>query len=115
MLSSTPVIATRNFQVGNVDVPCRLFSPCVDGNDFRCNVEIGWPDGVQTAYGMGIDGVQALLSAMVLVRQQVLVAGASRGETVKWLGMTQLGLPAVDPLLDEQGYPFDRLPGLSGR
>jgi hypothetical protein len=96
------VFVERIFEMGDTDVACRFFHPSPDGSDVRCDYEISWPSGCQRSYGMGVDGVQALVNAMIKARCDLLASSARGLAKITWLGREPLGLPASDGLLDEQ-------------
>jgi len=46
------------------DVPIILHLPVDTQDHWRCDYEIGWPEGVRRGKGLGIDSIQALLIAL---------------------------------------------------
>ena len=81
-------------------VPCRFFKPVPDRGDFRCRIEVLWPEGVYSKEIYGVDEVQALLLAMQTAHTELLVAREHGQRTILWLGERELGLPAAPAVSD---------------
>ena len=101
-MSDKPFVE-RTFTVDGVDVPCRFFLPVQDGNDFRCRYEIEWEDKRRSFEIWGVDGVQALLLAMMTAHSELEVRRDRDGKDVRYLGGRRLGLPPHEPYDDVEG------------
>ena len=49
---------------GEAEVPIRLFAPVATDQDWICNFEIGWPEGVYQGWAAGLDAMQAIVLAL---------------------------------------------------
>jgi hypothetical protein len=88
------VFIERQFELGDsASVVLRFLRPQPDGNDYRCTYQITWPDRERSAYGMGIDAVQALLLAMQMAHVYLLASPEYKAGALRYLGERDLGLP----------------------
>jgi hypothetical protein len=88
------VFIERQFELGDsATVVLRFLRPEPDGDDYRCDYKIIWPDRELSAYAMGIDAVQALLLAMQKAHAYLLASPERKAGTLLYLGEHDLGLP----------------------
>lgn len=88
-------IASRVFELGQSGhVEISFFAPVADGNDWRCDYRIEWPDRTRSYRAFGVDSVQALLLAMKSVQAELTNAPETLAEGLTWLGAADLGLPS---------------------
>ncbi len=88
------VFVERQFELGDgATVVLRFLRPEPDGNDYRCDYKIVWPDRERSAYAMGVDAVQALLLAMQRAHMDLLVSPERKAGSLLYLGERDLGLP----------------------
>jgi uncharacterized protein DUF6968 len=83
---------------GGGEVTVRFSQPRQDGDDYRCEYQIDWPDRQRRFYGCGVDSVQALIGAMQNAHADLLSSAESRSGALSWLGQRELGLPLAEPL-----------------
>jgi hypothetical protein len=69
---------------GETEVPITLHLPVDTQDHWRCDYEIGWPQGVWRANGLGIDSVQALLIALKNIGAEIYVSDAHRSGRLMW-------------------------------
>jgi hypothetical protein len=74
-------------------VTVRFLKPVPDGNDFRCDFQIEWPNSKVSKHSFGVDSVQALLLAMQIAHIDLLASPQSKADQLKWLDNADLGLP----------------------
>ncbi|WNJ90828.1 DUF6968 family protein [Bosea sp. 685] len=102
-MDAPAAIAKRTFELsqsGRVEVS--FFAPMADGNDWRCEYRIEWPDRTRSHRAFGVDSVQALLLAMKNVQAELTNAPETLAEGLTWLGNVDLDLPSVRPAEDSQ-------------
>jgi hypothetical protein len=88
-------VVLRVFTIESRDVPCRFFKPRSDGDDFRCDYEIVWPDGqARRFYAMGVDSVQALLLAMSNAHADLLTSPEGRRRAITFLAVNVSACPS---------------------
>jgi hypothetical protein len=69
----------------DVPVPVRFFKPLADaGGAWRCQYEIGWPNGVYSHQAYGVDSVQALLLAMKMLAAELYTSDMHRSGCLRW-------------------------------
>ena len=95
-----PSVLERRFESAEGEVVCRFYRPRFDGQDFRCDYEIVWPDRRRASYAMGVDDVQAMLLAMQKAHADLLTSPERAAGGLTWLGQKGLGLPIADTLRD---------------
>lgn len=65
------IIATRRLRIigdeHDVEVPVTIHMPVEDDRAWRCDYEIGWPQGPWAFRALGVDSVQALQLAMFAI------------------------------------------------
>jgi hypothetical protein len=69
---------------GETEVPITLHLPVDMQDHWRCDYEIGWPQGVRRANGLGIDSVQALLIALKNIGAEIYASDAHRSGRLMW-------------------------------
>ena len=88
------VFIERRFELGDsATVTVRFLRPEPDGNDYRCDYKIVWPDRERSSYAMGIDAVQALLLAMQKAHVELQVSPEYKAGALCYLGERDLRLP----------------------
>ncbi len=91
------VIARRTFTIGRAGArttEALIYAPVADGTDFRCDYEIK-EDGkvVNSFHGMGIDSMQALISALQRVGAVLTSSDRAVKRDLYWNGQNDhLGL-----------------------
>jgi len=93
MTKDASAFVERVFAVDGHEVSCRFFRPEPEGADFRCRLEIHWPEGVWTSSTWGVDEVQALFLAVNKAHVDLLSARENDGREVLYLGDRDLNLP----------------------
>ena len=97
---SDRTFVARTFEVGGKQILCRFLRPVLDEGDYRCDIEIDWPEPGTSKHAYGVDEVQALLLAMQRVHLDLLAARENRGTDVAWFGDLSLGLPIPNAARD---------------
>jgi hypothetical protein len=69
---------------GGIDVPITFNLPVDMRDHWRCDYEIGWPDGLRRGQGLGIDSVQALLIALRNIGAEIYASDAHRSGKLMW-------------------------------
>ncbi|MGQ3284354.1 DUF6968 family protein [Bosea sp. (in: a-proteobacteria)] len=91
-------IASRTFELGRSGiVTASFFAPFPDRTDWCCAYRIDWPSRAQDGKAFGVDSVQALFLAMKMVCAELANAPETISEGLTWLGMSDLGMPGVEP------------------
>lgn len=90
---SDRTFVTRTFEIAGKPVVCRFLRPVLDEGDYRCDIELDWPQSGIARHAYGVDEVQALLLAMQRVHLDLLTARENSGTDVAWLGGRSLCLP----------------------
>jgi hypothetical protein len=80
----------------NLEVVATIFAPEERDGSFRCDWTITWPDRSKRFYGVGEDGVQALIIAMIMIETELTVSPEYKSGKLTWLGMQYLGLPSFE-------------------
>jgi Domain of unknown function (DUF6968) len=84
----------RRFDLGNsAGVYIRFDRPAPDGDDFRCNYEVVWPDRRRAFYAVGVDELQALFLAIQMAHADLVSSPEGKRGELSWLGSRDLGLP----------------------
>jgi hypothetical protein len=85
---STTIVASRILTMetdgGDVEVPVTIYQPIDKADHWRCQYEIGWPDGRKNFAAYGIDAVQALLFAAQLIGVELYSSAAHTTGRLKW-------------------------------
>ena len=68
-------------------------TPEADGNDYRCDYVFNLKGQERRSHAFGVDAVQALLLALGKAHIDLLASPEGRSSEIKWLGLTDLGLP----------------------
>lgn len=90
------IFVEREFELReNEVVVARIFRPVQREVDFRCDYEIVWPDRTRRFAMHGIDGVQALIHALKIVRVELISSPEGKLAQIRWVGMEDLGLPDI--------------------
>jgi hypothetical protein len=87
------IMASRTYYLGEEAFPVEvaIFTPTPDGDDFKCEYRIAWPDNTQVGHAIGIDGIQAIILALRKLGADIYFA--KRGKLV-WLEVDRgFGLP----------------------
>ena len=90
----------RQFEVDGKTVEARFYKPVADRGDYRCDLEIEWPEKTRSKHAFGVDEVQALLLAMQLAHTDLLAAREMDGRQVSYLNDRNLGLPLAKSIVD---------------
>ncbi|HEX4552749.1 MAG TPA: hypothetical protein VH249_02090 [Xanthobacteraceae bacterium] len=69
---------------GEIDVPITIHKPVDVQDHWRCDYEIGWPEGVRRAKGLGIDSVQVLLIALMNTSAEIHASNAHPSGKLIW-------------------------------
>ncbi|MGB8278427.1 MAG: hypothetical protein WCF20_10930 [Methylovirgula sp.] len=92
------IVAQRAFKLldqPDTEILLSIEKPLPDGADFRCQYKINWPERTQHGYGMGVDAVQALLSALQNASVDINFSTYARDKKLVWLEPEKgFGLPA---------------------
>jgi len=83
---------------GGGQVTVRFSQPRQDGDDYRCEYQIEWPDRQRGFHAYGVDSVQALILAMQNAHVDLLTSAENRSGALSWLGQRELGLPLGESL-----------------
>lgn len=84
----TQIIATRKLTFGGQSpraVFLNVYEPERLGDDHICRYEIHWPDGIRGGRGVGVDQIQALLSALRKLGVDVYCSEAAKSGELVWL------------------------------
>ena len=74
----------RDADGGEIGVPITIRLPVDRQDHWRCDYEIGWPEGVRQGKGLGIDSVQALLVALMNIGAELYASDAHRSVKLMW-------------------------------
>jgi hypothetical protein len=67
-----------------VPVPVCLFSPQEDDRCWICRYTIGWPNGIESRAGHGVDSVQALVLAINSIGNSLYLSDYHKTGRLKW-------------------------------
>jgi hypothetical protein len=67
-----------------IDVPITIHLPVDMQDHWRCDYEIGWPQGAGRGKGRGIDSVQARLIALMNIGAEIYASDAHRSGKLMW-------------------------------
>jgi hypothetical protein len=81
------------------EVQVRIGRPEQEKEDWKCAVLIEGLGPATEHVARGVDSVQALLLAVVMVTVQLESRVRAEGGTIEWLGFPGAGLPSPDSLL----------------
>ena len=115
-LDPADAIITRRFELDDGHFDVHLWAPIAPKDDYaRCYFQIaGWGNG-KLRYSGGIDGVQALTSALTTISSLLYASTAWKEGRLTWEGLRNLGLPSLPgdrPI--ESGYAPAELLSLPG-
>jgi hypothetical protein len=98
------IIATRmlTWRAGEraIDIPIAIHAPeCEKPDLWRCQYDVGWPEGPRVFAGHGVDAVQALVVALGMIGAEIYSSNYHKSGALVW---------------DEpgSGYGFPVVPGL---
>ena len=83
----------------------RFLQPQRNGDAFRCDYQIDWPDRQRQFHGFGVDAVQALMLAMMMARVELLTSPEGKAGALLWFGRRELGLPSEETLAGNDQNP----------
>ncbi|MFZ5623105.1 MAG: DUF6968 family protein [Gemmatimonadota bacterium] len=98
MRTPSDVIATRELAAHAADgtrhvVRLRLFASQAWERDWRCRYEIDGGGMSSSAAGHGVDSLQALMNAQIMMSAFVISEARAHRLRLTWLGSNALGLP----------------------
>jgi hypothetical protein len=67
------------------EVTISIERPFPDGQDFKCQYTIEWPEFTQHGYSMGIDAVQALILALQHLAADINFSDYAKNKQLVWL------------------------------
>lgn len=67
------------------DVAIRMYAPERAEVDWVCRFEIDWPEQKAERWGAGIDGVQAMISALQMIGAEIYARAESKSGKLEWL------------------------------
>ncbi len=83
------VIATRVLKLrriaGDIEIPIRIFAPREEDASWKCDFEVGWPDGALTMAAGGVDAVQALDLALKMIGALIYASDHHASGKLEWL------------------------------
>lgn len=83
------IIATRTLKLRknklDIDVSVSISAPERAEVDWVCRFEIGWPEGAEKRFAMGIDAVQALFFAMQMIGAEVYASRHHEAGNLVWM------------------------------
>ena len=99
------IIATRMLRLqtsdGVVDVPITMEQPVEEDGAWFCTFTIGWPGKPYTIKGGGVDGVQALISALGMIGINLYVSEPHKNGQLFFEGPGQgYGFPVTKTVRD---------------
>ena len=93
-MASDTLFAERIFELDGKELVCRFHAPFLaPGGEYRCVVEILWPENPLRRSIAGIDGVQAVLLAMRLAHTELVVSDAYKSGRLTLYQRPDLDLP----------------------
>ena len=102
-------IAWRTYEiVPDQEAVLKVFAPVPDEDDWRCNYEIHWPDRIRRFYTMGVDPMQALVSAIGIARSELCGSPEYKAGRLAWFGEPEMGLGLPD-LPSRVAPPVDQI------
>lgn len=100
MLIATRLLKLRHNGSG-VEIPIRVFSPREEDASWKCDFEIGWPDGVLAMAAGGVDAVQALDLALKMIGAIIYASDHHASGKLMWLEPGKgYGFPVTNNLRD---------------
>lgn len=98
-----PVIATRTLASGDRTISVSIGQPFVppdfDGN-WCCPYRIEGLGGGAIRYAGGVDAVQALWMALLMIGTDLYTSAPGIAGRISWLGMRNLGFPVPEAVRD---------------
>lgn len=102
-MADRELVGERTLELDGADgaaVIVRVFVPVPDQDDFRCNFEIEGLAKPVSAYGMGVDALQALELALQQIGVRLYLSDEFKAGRLTFLGHPNLGFPVPYNLLD---------------
>ncbi|MGH6840622.1 MAG: DUF6968 family protein [Methylocella sp.] len=100
------IIAQRVLKIlksPTAEVTVSIGRPFLDGQDFKCEYTIEWPEHKQHAYSMGIDAIQALMLALQRLAADVSFSDYAKSKQLVWLEPEGgFGLPLPPDLTEKE-------------
>ena len=69
---------------GDVEIPIKIFAPEPDGNGWKCNYEINWPERKWSSFGAGFDSAQALIIALQKIGVEIYFSDYHKSGKLFW-------------------------------
>jgi hypothetical protein len=99
---SPEIIAQRVYVIAGspeIEVRVDLHRPIPDGNDYRCDYAIAWPENPRRGYAIGVDSLQALYLGLQKIAIDLDASEPARSGRLTWLGDARnFGLPFLPPM-----------------
>ena len=96
---SPQIIAQRIYVIAGspeIEVRVDVHRPIPDGNDYRCDYAIAWPENPTRGYAMGVDSLQALYLGLQKIAIDLDASEPARSGQLSWLGDPgNFGLPSL--------------------
>lgn len=100
MLIAERVLAAK-LPEGTKPVPIRIYAPRFSDGMHICEYSIGWPHGERNKFGAGVDFVQALHSALLMVGIDLYCSAYHKDGILNWEGQGEgYGFPVPNNARD---------------
>jgi hypothetical protein len=83
------VIASRTLTLRDRDrtleIPIKVFAPeCEKPGVWRCRYEIGWPEGIHSLAGYGVDSMQAMVITLGMIGAEIYSSNYHKSGNLFW-------------------------------
>jgi hypothetical protein len=87
---------------GAIEIPIKIFAPvCDQPGAWSCRYDIGWPEGMRTSAGWGVDSIQALVLTLGMIGAEIYSSNYHKSGKLFWdKPGNGYGFPVVPTLRD---------------
>ena len=83
------VIASRTLTLRNeksaIEIPIRVFAPeCEKPGVWKCQYDVGWPEGIHSSAGHGVDSIQAIVITMGMIGAEIYSSNYHKSGNLFW-------------------------------
>jgi hypothetical protein len=83
------IIASRTLKLRegaeDIDIPISIFAPeCRKPGAWECRYDVGWPEGLRSYAGWGVDSVQSLLITLGMIGAELYASNYHKSGKLYW-------------------------------
>lgn len=77
-------LLTLRQSAGAVEIPVTVFRPVADNGSWKCDYEIGWPEGKWSSAAWGYDSIQSIVLALQKMGFEIYASEHHKSGRLAW-------------------------------